>query len=153
MLDKSFSFLCASILALAFASSLGARGQIWGFLGGSQVHGNGDHDRIEVTRHDTPVRTIQVRISGETVFVDRLAVHFGKGAFQEFAVGDRISPEGKSYVIELPHEFQALESVELWYHVEAGKHNPKVSLYGTRAVPDKSQMSAVPSAPYLSRLH
>lgn len=149
---KRSSCLCASVLALAFASSLSARGQIWGFLGGSQVHGTGAHDRIEVTRRDTPVRAIKVRISGESVFVDRLAVHFGKGASQQFAVGDRISSEGKSYVIELPQGFQMLESVELWYYAESGKRNPKVSLYGTRAVLDKSQMSVISSGASLSRL-
>lgn len=152
MRHKRSFCICASVLALAFASSLSARGQIWGFLGGTRVHGTCDHDRIEITRHDTPVRAIQVRISGETVFVDRLAVHFAKGTSQEFAVGDRISLEGKNYVIELPHELQAPESVELWYYAEAGKHNPKVSLYGTRAVPDKSQISAMPSGLYVSRL-
>jgi len=143
--------VCASVLVLAFGSSLCARGQVWGFLGGTQVRGQRGHDTIEVTRHDTLVRAIQVRISGEAIFVDRLAVHFGKGAFQEFAVGDRISPEGKSYVIELPHEFQALESVELWYYPEPAKRSPKVSLYGTSGI-DKSQIDAISPGQYLSRL-
>jgi hypothetical protein len=146
---KHFFCVCATVLVLAFASSLSARGQVWGFLGGTQVHGHGDHDTIEVTRHDIPVRAIQVRISGQTIFVDRLVVHLDKDASQEFAVGDRISPEGKSYVIDLPHEFKAVESVELWYYREPGKPNLKVSLYGTS---DKSQLDAVSSGQYLSRL-
>ena len=142
--------VCATVLVLVFvAASLSARGQVWGFLGGTQVHGHGDHDTIEVTRHDIPVRAIQVRISGETIFIDRLVVQFGKGASKQFALGDRILPEGKSYVIDLPHEFQTLESVELWYYREPGKANPKVSLYGTS---DKSQLDAVSTGQDLSRL-
>jgi len=146
-----YSFcVCATVLVAVFAAaSLSARGQVWGFLGGTQVHGHGDHDTIEVTRHDIPVRAIQVRISGETIFIDRLVVQFGKGASKQFALGDRILPEGKSYVIDLPHEFQALESVELWYYREPGKANPKVSLYGTS---DKSQLDAVSTGLDLSRL-
>lgn len=133
MRSKCSSCLCALVLTLALASSLSARGQIWGFLGG-KVHGHGDHDTIEVTRHDTPLRAIQVRISGETIFVDRLIVRLGQGASQEVAIGDRISSEGKSYIIELPNEPRVLESVELWYFSEPGKRNPRVSLYGTPAL-------------------
>jgi len=53
---KHYFCVCATVLVLAFASSLSARGQVWGFLGGTQVHGHGDHDTIEVNRHDMSVR-------------------------------------------------------------------------------------------------
>src|SRR5262249_6974858 len=59
-----------------------------------------------------------------------LVVHFSNGAFREGVVSDRISPEGRNNVIDLPGERRLLESVELWYYKEPWGCNPRVSLYG-----------------------
>jgi hypothetical protein len=125
----------ACLLALAFATSLFARGQFWDFLGYTQVDRSHDHGRIQITRRDRLFRTIQLRVSGEAIFFDRLVVHFAKGTSQEFMVSGRISPEGRNYVIDLSGGRTALESVELWYYKEPWEHNPGISLYGTR-LPD-----------------
>jgi hypothetical protein len=123
------------LLALAFATSLFAHGQFWDFLGYTQVDRSQDHAWIQITRRDRLFRTIQLRVSGEAIFFDRLVVHFANGTSQEFIVGGRISPEGRNYVIDLSGERTALESVELWYYKEPWEHNPGISLYGTR-LPD-----------------
>lgn len=73
----------AWILALALAISLHAHGQFWDFLGSAQVDGNRDHGRIQIIRRDRVFRTIQLRVSGEAIFFDRLVLHFGDGTFQE----------------------------------------------------------------------
>jgi hypothetical protein len=119
-------------LALAFVTSLFARGQFWDFLGYTQVDSNQDHGRIQITRRDVHFRTIQLRVSGEAIFFDRLIVHFDDGTSQELMVSDRISPAGRNYILDLPGE-RSLESVELWYYKEAWAHNPRVSLYGVRS--------------------
>ena len=119
------------LLALAFATSLFAHGLFWDFLGYTQVDRSQDHGRIQITRRNRLFRTIQLRVSGEAIFFDRLVVHFANGASQEFIVSGRISPEGRNYVIDLSGERTALESVELWYYKEPWGHNPSVSLYGT----------------------
>lgn len=120
------------LLALMFAASLFARGQFWDFLGYTEVDGRQDHGRIQITRHDRPFRTIQLRVSGEAIFFDRVVVHFDNGTSQEVSISDRISPQGRNYVIDLPGEHCALESVELWYYKESWGRNPKVSLYGVQ---------------------
>jgi hypothetical protein len=125
----------AILLALAFATSLFAHGLFWDFLGYTQVDRGQDHGRIQITRHDRLFRTIQLRVSGEAIFFDRLVVHFANGTSQEFIVSGRISPEGSNYVIDLSGERTALESVDLWYYKEPWAHNPGISLYGTR-LPD-----------------
>lgn len=119
-------------LALSLATSLSAQRQVWDFLGGTHVDGNQDHDKIQVTRHDGFFRAIQLRVSGDAIFFDRLVVHFGNGTSEELAVRDRISSEGRNHVIDLPGERRVLESIELWYYKERWEHNPRVSLYGTR---------------------
>ena len=132
MLPKHFRHAIAGLLALAFATSLLALGQFWDFLGYTQVDSSQDHGRIQITRRDGHFRAIQLRVSGEAIFFDRLVVHFDDGTSQELMVSDRISPGGRNYVIDLLGE-RSLESIELWYYKEPRGHNPRVSLYGVRS--------------------
>jgi len=124
--------LVAAILVLALATSSFGRGQFWDFLGCTQVDAGHDHGRIQIVRRDRLFRTIQLRVSGEAMFLDRVVMHFGNGTSQELIVSERISPGGKDYVIDLPGERRTLESVELWYYKEPWGHNPRVNLYGIR---------------------
>jgi hypothetical protein len=124
--------LVAALLVLALATSLFGRGQFWDFLGYTQVDAGHDHGRIQIVRRDRLFRTIQLRVSGEAMFFDRVVMHFGNGTSQELIVSERISPGGKDYVIDLPGERRTLESVELWYYKEPWGHNPRVNLYGIR---------------------
>src|SRR5258705_6029230 len=132
MLQKHSRQTIAALLALAFATSLFARGQIWDFLGYTQVDSSQDHGRIQITRRDVHSRMIQLRVSGEAIFFDRLVVHFDDGTSQELIVSERISPGTRNYVIDL-HGERSLENVELWYYKQAWSHNPRVSLYGVRS--------------------
>jgi len=132
MLQKHFRLSIAGLLALACATSLFARGQFWDFLGYTQVDSSQDHGRILITRHHVHSCTIQLRVSGEAIFFDRLVVHFDDGTFQELIVSDRILPGTRDYAINLLGE-RSLESVELWYYKEPWGHNPRVSLYGVRS--------------------
>jgi hypothetical protein len=132
MLRKHFRHIIAGFLALAFATSLFPRGQFWDFLGYAQIDGSQDHSRISITRRDVRSRTIQLRVSGEAIFFDRLVVHFDDGTSQELIVNERISPGPRNYVIAL-HGERSLENVELWYYKEPRGHNPRVSLYGERS--------------------
>jgi hypothetical protein len=132
MLPKHFRHAIVGLLALAFATPLLALGQFWDFLGYTQVDSSQDHGRIQITRRDGHFRTIQLRVSGEAIFFDRLVVHFDDGTSQELMVSDRISPGGRNYVIDLLGE-RSLESIELWYYKEPRGHNPTVSLYGVHS--------------------
>ncbi len=132
MLRKPLLNTIIALFALAFATSLFAHGQFWDFLGCTQLDSSQDHGRIQITRRDVHFRTIQLRVSGDAVFFDRLVVHFDDGTSQELMVGDRISPGRRDYVIDLLGK-RSLESVELWYYKEPRVHNPSVSLYGVRS--------------------
>jgi hypothetical protein len=129
MLRNRFLWPMVGLLTLAFATSLLARGQTWAFLGHTQVEANQDHSRVQITRRDRLFRAVQLRVS-DVIFFDRIVVHFSNGTSRELAVNERISPEGRNYVIDLLGERRPLESVELWYYKEPWGHNPSVSLYG-----------------------
>jgi len=126
-------FLCfALLLALTACPCLLASGQFWDFLGHTQIDGSQDHMKIRIVRPELLYRTVQMRVTDEAIFLDRLVLHFDGKGFQQVTVNGRISPSEKSYMIELPQEGRALESVELWYYKEPWGHTPKVSLYGLR---------------------
>src|SRR5258707_1420141 len=139
MLPKHFRQTVAALLALAFATSLFARGQIWDFLGYTQVDSSQDHGRIQITRRDVHSRMIQLRVSGEAIFFDRLIVRFDDGTSQELVISDRILPGTRNYVLLGE---RSLESIDLWYYKESWGHNPRVSLYGVRSPEGDSQIVA-----------
>ena len=120
----------APLLALVFATPLFARGQFWSFLGYAQIDSSRDHSSIQLARHDGCFRSIQLRVSGEAIFLDRIVIHFANGTSHEFIANGQVVPQGSNYVIELPGQSRALESVELWYFKAPWEHNPKVILYG-----------------------
>ena len=122
----------ALFLALVVCPCLLASGEFWDFLGHTQIDGSQDHIRIQVVRQELLYRTIQMRVSDEAIFLDRLVLHFDGKGFQEITVNGRVSPSEKSYRIELPQEGRALKSVELWYYKEPWGHVPRISLYGLR---------------------
>jgi hypothetical protein len=130
--SRFFSYLVACLLALPFAASLLARGQAWAFLGHTQVDRRQDHSNVQITRRDCFFRTIRLRVS-EAIFFDHLVVHFVNGTSQELVISERILPEGRNYVIDLPGEPRPLESVDLWYYKEPWGRDPRVSLYGIAA--------------------
>jgi hypothetical protein len=135
---KRFRHTIAGLLALAFATCLFAQGQFWDFLGYAQVDSSQDHSLIRITRRGVHSRTIQLRVSGEAIFFDRLLVHFDDGTSQELIVSERISPGTRNYLIDF-HGEGPLESVEFWYYKEPWGHNPKVTLYGVRSLEGDGQ--------------
>ena len=131
MTSKSPARKLVCLLGLASTICLSVRGQVWDFLGDAQIDGTRDHDRIQVTRRDGVFHTIQLRVSGDPIFLDRVVVHFGDGTSEELTVGDRIWPGGRNRVMGLAGKPHAVESVEVWYYKEPWEHNPKVILYGS----------------------
>ena len=131
--------LIAGLMTLVFAACLFAHGQVWDFLGYTQIDGNRDYSNIQITRRDHVFRTIQLRVSGDAVFFDHLLLHFGDSSDQDVIVSARISPEQQEYLINLPREGHALEPIELFYFKESSQHNTRVSLYGLR-LPDPTQI-------------
>jgi len=125
---------------LAFSTPLWARGQFWDFLGCTNVDGAQNHGRIQITRGGL-FHTIQLRVRGDAIFFDRLIVHFADGGSEEFVVSNRISPEGKDYIVGLRGEGRVLESVELWYYKESWGHSPRVSLYGGIRSPESDSQN------------
>lgn len=130
VLKKRIAPALACLLALASITSLPAPGQVWDFLGDAQIDGTRDHDKIHVTRRNGVFRAIQLRVSGDAIFFDRVVVHFGDGTSEERPVRDRIWPEGRNHIIDFPGE-RVVESVELWYYKEPWEHLPRVILYGS----------------------
>jgi hypothetical protein len=139
MLPKLRPLAIAGLLTLVFSASLFARGQLLDFLGCTQVDSSQDHGRIQVTRRDAHIRTIQLRVTGEAIFFDHLVVHFEDGTSQELMISERILPGVRDFQLL---GVRSLKSVELWYYKQPEGHNPKVTLYGVRSPEDEGQTLA-----------
>lgn len=131
MKKNHFGRVLVWLLALASTICLPARGQVWDFLGDAQINSTRDHEKIQVSRRNAVFQAIQLRVSGDAVFFDRVVIHFGDGKSEELVVEGRIWPGGKNRVIGLSGERRAVESVELWYYKEPWEHSPMVILYGS----------------------
>jgi hypothetical protein len=131
MLRKRIVQLLTCFLAVASTVCLPAQGQVWDFLGVRQIDGTRDHDKIQVTRRNGLFQALQLRVSGDAIFFDRVVVHFGDGTSEALAVQGRIWPEGRNHIIGFSGERRAVESVEVWYYKEAWEHSPSVILYGS----------------------
>ena len=132
MWNRRPHLLIAGLMTLSFATCLSAHGQVWDFLGYTQVDGRLDHGKIEISRRDYMFRTVQLRITGDAIFFDHILLHFDDGSYQNVVISGRIASEHKEYVINLPGEGRALESVEFFYFREPWQYNPRISLYGGR---------------------
>ena len=139
MPSKRFLRIVVCFFALVFANSLFAKGQVWNFLGHTQIDKSRDHGRIQITRRDIPFRAIQLRVGGEAIFFDRLVIRFDDGTSQVMTINNRIAPGG--FVIDLLGE-RSIETIELWYYKEQWSQNPTVSVYGAQLPDPSAQASA-----------
>lgn len=135
MLNQRVTWPILVLLVVVSSTSsthLRAQGLVWDFLGDAHIDGVRDHEKIHVGGHHGAFRAVQLRVSGEAIFFQRLIISYGNGTSEELTIGQRISPEGKTHIIDLPGTPRVLESVEFWYFSESWEHRPRVSLYGTR---------------------
>lgn len=130
MLLKRIAAVLACFVAFVCITSVSTAGQLWDFLGLTQIDDSRDHGKIQVTRRDRLFSAIQLRVSGDSIFFDRVVVHFPNGTSEEVSVGNRVSPEGRNYLIQLSGERRGVESVDLWYYRQTWTHHPRVILYG-----------------------
>ena len=130
MLNKQLVWPIAVLLATAVSAPLHGEGIVWNFLGDTQIDGMHDHNKIQISGRYGSFRAVQLRISGDAVFFERVVVSYSNGTSEELAIGHRISPG--DHIISLAGEPRPLESVELWYFKEPWEHHPRVTLYGTR---------------------
>jgi hypothetical protein len=130
MVTKQAVLVLGVFLRLAHGTSLSARGLVWDFLGDTQIDGAQDHDRIHIGLRRGPFRAVQLRVS-DAIFIQRVVIYYANGTSQELVIDGRVSPEGRTHVIDLTGEGRDLESVELWYFKEHWEHSPRVILYGT----------------------
>ena len=125
-------WLLALVLVLTAGTSLSARGIVWDFLGDTHIDDIRDHDKILANRRDGPFRALQLRVSGDTIFFQRLVAHYANGTSEELPIDDGISPKATTLVMNLTGERRILDSVEVWYFKQPWEHRPRLTLYGTR---------------------
>jgi hypothetical protein len=119
-------------LALGSSMPLYCHGLVWRFLGDTRIRAGQDHEKIQVDGQQGLFRAVQLRVSGDDFFCQKLVVNYGDGSSEELAIGGRISVEGGNRIVDFNGRSHVLKSVEFWYFREAWEHAPHVTLYGTR---------------------
>jgi len=122
----------AMFLALGSGIPLCGHGLVWRFLGDTHIRASRDHEKIQITGQQAAFRAVQLRVTGDDFFCQRVIVNYGDGSSEELAIGGRISAEGKDRIIDFNGGAHVLKSIEFWYFREPWEHTPHVTLYGTR---------------------
>jgi hypothetical protein len=128
MPKKSAILVVGWLLTLSFVDPVVSSARTWDFLGFARIDTTGDHQKIRVTRRGL-FSSIQLRLSGETVFFDRVVIHFHNGTSKDVAVKNCIAPSARN-VFDFG-ERRGVESIELWYFKQRWEHDPIVIVYGS----------------------
>ena len=130
MVKKNAILAVGWLLTLSFMDPVVSCARTWDFLGFAHIDTAGDHQKIKVTRRGGLFSSIQLRLSGDTVFLSRVVIHFHNGTSENVAVQDRIFPSATN-VFDFHGEGRAIESIELWYFKQRWEHDPIVIVYGS----------------------
>src|SRR5262245_48460692 len=134
MATKKFTRVVgALLLVMGIGQAAFAQGaKRWVYLGQTTVNGQRDFDRIGIGRNEGRFQSIQLRVSGAPVEVQRVVVNYSNGTREEVEVRDRIPAEGRTRAIDLRGGERAISSVDFRYSIAnwSRRSLPRVSLYG-----------------------
>ena len=130
--SKHAKVLGILLLLLAASTSYSQAGPRSVFLGSASVDGKFDRDTIHVGRSAGPFRSLQLRVNGGPVRVQRLVVRYGDGTREELGVYSVIPSGGRTRPILLSGYRRSIRSVDLWYGKAQWRTRPVVSLHGIR---------------------
>jgi hypothetical protein len=123
-----FRFLAGTLFLGLAAVALAQR---WEYLGGANVDGAIDPDKIMLTAAKGQYRAIEIRVEKGPIVFDHVVVHFGNGSRDPIAIRSAIPAGGKTRLIDLPGNHRIIESVEFWYERGSlASEKPKVRLWG-----------------------
>lgn len=132
MLKRQIACAIATFLVLGSSMPLYCHGLVWRFLGDTRIGAGQDHEKIQIDGQQGPFRAVQLRLSGDDFFCQKVVVNYGDGSSEELAIGGRLSAEGRDRIVDFSGGAHVLKSVEFWYFREPWDHAPHVTLYGSR---------------------
>lgn len=124
-LIAGFAAAGAAVLlpARAFAAA-------WVILGSRTIDLLADHDTITVGAGSGLYGKVQLKVTGNTVFVHSMTLTFSSGATHEVALRAAFLPGMSSRDIELPGPARAIRKVDLVYSRLIGGGTAKITLLG-----------------------
>lgn len=122
-----------SLIVSACGTSTTGSGGSWKLLGEQLVNLVVDRDEMLFTDVKDDFRKIQLRVSGGSVNIIDMKIHFDDGAVQNVALQEVIKAGAKSRVITLDGGLRHLDKITFWYNTVgffSGK--AKVAVWGSK---------------------
>ncbi|HLG38583.1 MAG TPA: hypothetical protein VI461_02905 [Chitinophagaceae bacterium] len=132
---KKSRLLCIvfSLIISACGTSTTGSGGSWKLLGEQLVNLVVDHDEMLFTDTKDDFRKIQLHVSGGSVNIIDMKIHFDDGAVQNVALQEVIKAGAKSRIITLDGGLRHLAKITFWYNTVgffSGKS--KVAVWGSK---------------------
>ena len=100
-------------------------------LGEKKVNFKSDKDQISGWK-DGIYKSLRIKVTGGTVNMQKMVVHFRNGEEQEFPLKQTFADGDESRVIDLPGKRRFIDKVVFWYEATASSegNKPVVELWG-----------------------
>jgi hypothetical protein len=137
--SKIIRIMGALLLLMGAGQAALAQRAQWVFLGQTTVDGHRDRDRIAIGRSEGRFRSIQLRVSGGPVEIQRVVVNYANGTSEELEVRENIRPGGQTRPIDLRGTDRVINSVDFLYSRGTWRLSarPRVTLYGVKFAPPR----------------
>lgn len=131
-----FSFFILALILPLFTTSLSAHHEVrrpgqWEQLGQRQVNFSADRDVIQIRAREGSFKSLQLKVKGAPIDLNRVMVHFGNGEQQVLNVRQTIPRGGQSRVLDLPGNNRIITKVVLLYDTRnRARQRATVELWG-----------------------
>ncbi len=133
MKKSSLLIIGFSLIVTACGTSATGSGGSWKLLGEQLVNLVVDRDELAFTDIKDDFRKIQLHVSGGSVNIIDMKIHFDDGAVQNVTLQEEIKAGAKSRVITLDGGLRHLAKITFWYNTVgffSGK--AKVAVWGSK---------------------
>jgi hypothetical protein len=87
----------------------------WERLGRQEVDFKGDHDRIDVGRHEGKYRQLEIRVQGAPVEIRRMVITFANDEKFDPKMRRKFDESTRSHIIDLPGDRRVIKHIDFDY--------------------------------------
>jgi hypothetical protein len=105
----------------------------WVELGSRKVDFKGDHDTIDVGKHEGKFTAIRLKVEDGDMVLEKIKVTFGDGSTFEPETRAEFKEGSRSHAIDLPKKDRVIKKVDFTYRSERRREPATIVLSGKEA--------------------